>query len=265
MRCYSVTPVRGVGRFTQTDPIRGNRPTDHYAYGFNNPVTTTDPMGLYGWTLPREYASDPEFRKGFHGGSIPTLSIPLPPRVSGAIKVVAGTLGAMGSTAALAAPEPTFTKVLGAVGFGYSADLAATGLRELWTGEYQKTVTNVAVRTVAEPVVGPENAQLVADSVEGAVSGVVASLPGMAGRVATVELRGLSAEAQRGIRSYDKRIAKHEAKLAEFKANPTVKPGMEKLSPDKISKQQQTRIKHLEDEIRAFKDNQEKLRQGERP
>lgn len=35
-----------LGRFTQTDPIRGNRPTDHYSYGRNNPARNTDPMGL---------------------------------------------------------------------------------------------------------------------------------------------------------------------------------------------------------------------------
>src|SRR5204863_6764445 len=35
-----------LGRFTQTDPILGNRPTEHYAYARNNPISYTDAMGL---------------------------------------------------------------------------------------------------------------------------------------------------------------------------------------------------------------------------
>jgi RHS repeat-associated protein len=35
-----------LGRFTQTDPILGNRPTDHYAYASNNPISRIDPRGL---------------------------------------------------------------------------------------------------------------------------------------------------------------------------------------------------------------------------
>src|SRR5436190_1936100 len=35
-----------LGRFTQTDPILGNRPGKHYAYASNNPLGIVDPMGL---------------------------------------------------------------------------------------------------------------------------------------------------------------------------------------------------------------------------
>jgi RHS repeat-associated protein len=35
-----------LGRFTQTDPLLASRASEHYVYGFNNPVTMVDPMGL---------------------------------------------------------------------------------------------------------------------------------------------------------------------------------------------------------------------------
>ena len=72
----------------------------------------------------------------------------------------------------------------------------------------------------------------------------------------------LSKEAERGISSLEKQIAAHEQKLAEFKANPTVRPGMEKLPREVIERQQQIRIQHLEREIQTFKNNIEKLRSG---
>jgi RHS repeat-associated protein len=39
------------GRLTQDDPVVGNRPSEHYAYAGNNPVSRADPTGRY-WTLP---------------------------------------------------------------------------------------------------------------------------------------------------------------------------------------------------------------------
>lgn len=36
-----------LGRFTQTDPMSGNRPTKHHTYGGNNPLSKMDPTGLY--------------------------------------------------------------------------------------------------------------------------------------------------------------------------------------------------------------------------
>jgi hypothetical protein len=70
----------------------------------------------------------------------------------------------------------------------------------------------------------------------------------------------LSKEAQRSIRSSERPIAEDEGKLAEFKANPTVRPGtgMEGLPRELIQKQQQTRIEHLEHEIQVFRQNIEK-------
>jgi hypothetical protein len=72
----------------------------------------------------------------------------------------------------------------------------------------------------------------------------------------------LSKEAQRGIRSLEKQIAAHEKKLADFKANPTVRPGMEGQSREVIEAAQQSRIRHLEKEIQTFRENIEKLKEG---
>jgi predicted RNase H-like nuclease (RuvC/YqgF family) len=72
----------------------------------------------------------------------------------------------------------------------------------------------------------------------------------------------LSREAQRGIRSLEKRIAEHEDKLADFKANPTARPGMEGQPREMIEAAQQSRIRHLEKEIQTFKENIEKLGGG---
>jgi len=66
----------------------------------------------------------------------------------------------------------------------------------------------------------------------------------------------LSAEAQRGIRSLEKR-------LADFKANPTVRPGMEGQPKEVIEAAQQSRIRHLEKEIQTFQENIKKLPGGE--
>ncbi len=41
-----------LGRFTQVEPILGNRPTEHYAYVMNNPVIQSDPSGEQALPIP---------------------------------------------------------------------------------------------------------------------------------------------------------------------------------------------------------------------
>jgi hypothetical protein len=72
----------------------------------------------------------------------------------------------------------------------------------------------------------------------------------------------LTPQALKSIKSLEKQIAQHTQKLTEFKANPTVRPGMENLSPELILKQQQARILHLETEIKTFQENIQKITQG---
>ncbi|WP_189534790.1 hypothetical protein [Paludibacterium paludis] len=80
---------------------------------------------------------------------------------------------------------------------------------------------------------------------------------------AAKEATQLSKEAQKGVKSLEKQIASHEKKLEEFRNNPTVRPGMENLPKDVIEKQQQRRIQHLETEIQTFKNNLQKILDGE--
>jgi len=70
-------------------------------------------------------------------------------------------------------------------------------------------------------------------------------------------------QAEKGIRSLLKRISEHEKKLNDFKANPTVRPGMEGQPQEVIEAAQQARINHLETEIQTFKNNIQKLMSGQ--
>ena len=67
--------------------------------------------------------------------------------------------------------------------------------------------------------------------------------------------KNLSISDKRSIRSYKKQIKNHKKKIEEFKNNPTVRPGMEKLPKEVIKAQQESRIRHLEREIKAFQKN----------
>lgn len=72
-----------------------------------------------------------------------------------------------------------------------------------------------------------------------------------------------SGKSRKGIASLLKRIAEHEQKLAEFRRNPTIRPGMGAQSDEAIAQAQQRRMRHLELEIETFRRNIEKLKGGE--
>jgi RHS repeat-associated protein len=76
----------------------------------------------------------------------------------------------------------------------------------------------------------------------------------------SIAIKEISKGAQRGIRSLEKRIIEHEQKLADFKSNPTVRPGMEGQPKEVIEAAQEARIRHLEREIEAFRKNIEDLK-----
>ena len=74
--------------------------------------------------------------------------------------------------------------------------------------------------------------------------------------------QGLSREARRGVRSLLKRIEEHKQKILDFRANPSVKPGMEGMSQEAIEAQQAARVTHWETEIQTFTDNIQKILGG---
>ncbi len=69
----------------------------------------------------------------------------------------------------------------------------------------------------------------------------------------------MSREDQKSIRNYTRRIEEHQQKIENFKNNPTVRPGMENLSPEAIQAQQASRLRHFDKEIQTFKNNIDKI------
>lgn len=111
-----------IGRFTQTDPLLASRATEHYVYGFNNPVSMIDPMGTYGGlaTGPgQKYFTDRDPRS-------PAV-MPMPEdakvRIGGAIRIAAGVAGMVGSAL-----------TVNGVTFVIEWDDATAGTNELFTG-----------------------------------------------------------------------------------------------------------------------------------
>jgi RHS repeat-associated protein len=148
------------------------------------------------------------------------------------------------------------------------------GIVTLAGGLTGKVLGGIATTTGIGAVIGLPAIAVSAGFVVGGVGNIAAGIRGLmttgsgsgGPQASTPAARGgaeLSKEAQRSIRSFERRIAEHESKLAEFKANPTVRPGMEGLPKELIQKQQQTRIEHLEHEIRIFRENIEKIKRGE--
>lgn len=66
----------------------------------------------------------------------------------------------------------------------------------------------------------------------------------------------------KSIKSLQKNIEKHQKKIGDFKANPTVKPGMENLPKGMIKKQQEARVNNLKKQTNTFKNNIENIKKG---
>jgi hypothetical protein len=79
-------------------------------------------------------------------------------RAVGVLQVLGGALEAAGGVGLLLVPEPTFlTKAGGIVLVGHSADSISAGLRSIWYGAIQSTVTQQAAAAAATTAGASEN------------------------------------------------------------------------------------------------------------
>jgi RHS repeat-associated protein len=127
-----------------------------YTYGNNNPVRLTDPTGASTWN-----------------------------RVMGAVKAVGGVLEmAAGATGGAATSWTGVGAVAGAVVVVHGADVASSGLRQLWTGEQTSSLTSQGLQAAG---MSRENAELVdaGVSIVGSMgASAIANAPRAAGGVA---------------------------------------------------------------------------------
>lgn len=97
-------------------------------------------------------------------------------RIWGAVGLVGGTLELLGSSALLVDPDPTVSKVVGAVGIVHGADVFMTSWNQLTTGQTQDTVTSQTAAALAKQLgLDPKTAATVGAVVDIAVPTGVAT------------------------------------------------------------------------------------------
>jgi hypothetical protein len=99
-------------------------------------------------------------------------------RIWGAVGTIGGMLEVLGSAALLVDPDPTVSKVVGAVGIVHGTDVTLTSWRELISGRDQKTLTAQAATALAARLgLDPQSSAMVGVAVDIAVpTGVAAAV-----------------------------------------------------------------------------------------
>ncbi|NSZ15621.1 RHS repeat-associated core domain-containing protein [Agrobacterium vitis] len=218
------------------DPTKSGVGTNRYAYAGNDPVNKADANG--------HVAGQPDYTEkgvtwgsflgGFLGGLVGAIT-------GGSLGTAGGPPGTFGGAAYGASQGiPTGVAVGGAVGgtIGVGVDMMEDHFASKKDGLKSSSAGGAAAAGGVNPGPDDENNENIKKTKE----------------------KELSPEEQRSIRSLEKRIQEHLQKVEDFKANPTIRPGMENQPPDVIEKQWQSRISHLEREIRAFQDNIDKIK-----
>jgi uncharacterized protein RhaS with RHS repeats len=239
-----------VGRFGSPDPARDQhfeqtQSWNIYSYVRNDPTMSIDPTGMVDW-------------KAWEN------------RGMGALKVV-GALAEGAAGAALIGGTSGAGAIPGVMVLAHASDVGGAGLRQMLSGKEEQTLTSQGIQKGLEASgMKTETAHATAETTDQLISvantlmGVqkVLGLGGSGSAAAKQTARELTKEETKSVQSLEKRIAEHEQKLAEFKQNPTVRPGMEGLSQEKIAAQQARRIEHLETEIKTFRNNIDKIKNG---
>ena len=125
-----------------------------YGYCYQSPIILIDPNGKQVWT-----------------------------RILGGVKAVGGALEMVAGGALLVTPEPTMaTKAAGVVVAVHGADVASSGLRQMWTGEEESSLTSQGLQAAG---MSKQNAEIVDASISIIGSGSAGALRN-ASKVGTV-------------------------------------------------------------------------------
>lgn len=147
-------------------------------------------------------------------------------RVWGGVKIVGGAVELMGAAALLAVPDPTLLTKAGGVVLGvHGSDTASTGLRQVWSGRDERTVTEQATAAAAKLLGANERqARRIGAAVDVAVPLIVASIAG-ATRIASIRGGSISLAEQEaaGGHTIARHVGQTEAQLrARLLAEPRI-------------------------------------------
>jgi hypothetical protein len=140
-------------------------------------------------------------------------------RLWGGLQVVGGVLEMVGASALCVMPEPTMLSKAGCIAFGvHGSDTAATGIRQLWTGQDTATLVQQGTTKLAETLKAPsEMANNIGLSVDIGVSfGIAGMVKAM--RVSHVTMGEIYLkwhEAEKGSRIGGHTIRKHVQRTEE--------------------------------------------------
>lgn len=148
-------------------------------------------------------------------------------RLWGVVTIIGGGIELIGSAALLLTPEPTMITKAGGIALGlHGSDTASTGMRQVWTGEREITMTQAAVsaaaRNLGADTTTAENAGVAVDIlVPLAVTGVFAAARAFAVRSGRLSL---AAEEAAGGHTIARHVGKTEAELRTRLATQTAIP-----------------------------------------
>lgn len=227
-------------RFISPDPMDPTLPgvgTNRYAYSLNDPINKSDPNGHVAGKA--DYTESGATWGGFLGGLLGGL-------FGGLFGGGVGTVGGPAGTVAGGAGGASYGAAQGALAGAAIGGVIGLGIDMMEDHQASKkggdqSGTGGAAAGGASPE-DPNSKDQAKDN--------------------KPDDKKLSPEQQRAIRSLEKRIEEHQQKITDFKANPTVRPGMENQPQSVIEKQWESRINHLEREIRVFQNNIYKIRNG---